>query len=446
MTKLANLSDFEGERAVLACIIVEPDTFDEVAELLEENDFTVPLHRAVWRAVAALRGRGAGVDLLTVRQELADAGKLALVERGGMDLSELCTSVPSVVLAEQYAERVAELAARRRMEEALRAAMVTISDRGIPTADAMDGVESLVFSAAGRRAERGGLVPASEGVRSVFEHIKAVSEGNAPPALSTGLLDLDKKLGGLRPGQLMVLAGRPGMGKSALALGMALRAASQGRGAVPFFSLEMPDDEVWRRAMSHESRVSGNAILTSTFTSDDHVRLSRGAGQVQGLPLYVDAPPVLSLPRLRSRCRRLMYREGALAAIVVDYLQLMSSGARNESREQEIATISRGLKSLAKELECPVIALAQLNRSLESRSDKRPILSDLRESGAIEQDADIIAFVYRDEVYKPETEDRGIAEIIVGKQRGGPTGTVRVLWNAGCTRFDSLDTHRGGYQ
>ena len=439
------LTDHDAERAVIGSVLVDNAAFDEAADIVEAADFSAPSHRHMWAAIAAMRGRGDGVDLVTLRQELSDRGVIERIDRSSSRVEELYDTMPTIAMVTQYARRVADMAARRRMLDALQESQVKAVDLSQPADEAIDACEALVFAASSRRIETSGLVPASEGVVSCLRHIQHVSEHGGELGAPMGLVDVDKLLGGLHGGQLVVLAGRPGMGKSALALGCAIRMAEPNEGHVPFFSLEMPKAEYWQRMMAHEARVSLTSIRHAKLTRDDHAKLNKVAPMLHALPLHVDDTPNITLPKLRSRCRRLKAREGKLTAVFVDYLQLMRSGMRLDSREQEVAEISRGLKAIAKELDTPVIALAQLNRSCESRTDKRPQISDLRESGAIEQDADIIGFVYRDEVYNPQTEDRGIAEVIIGKNRSGSTGTARVLWQAPYTRFDSLANDDGAY-
>ncbi|MFW6031675.1 MAG: replicative DNA helicase, partial [Myxococcota bacterium] len=306
-------------------------------------------------------------------------------------------------------------------------------------AEYLDRMEAAIFGATSDRHADGGLTPLGEVVYQRFSDLqRAASEGSKSMGVPTGLDLLDSKTIGLHPGQLIIVAGRPGMGKTAF--GLTLARAARHHGPVALFSVEMAKGELADRLMASESRVNLQRVRGMTLAHDEWERLADAAADLYRWPVHIDDVPGLTLMQLRGRCRRLKAREG-LSLVIIDYLQLMRSGAKAESREQEIATISRGLKALAKELEVPVVALAQLNRSVESRSvkDRRPQLSDLRESGQIEQDADVVLFLYRDELYnKGDPTNRGIAEVIIGKQRSGPTGTVRARFFSEFVRFEDL--------
>ena len=303
----------------------------------------------------------------------------------------------------------------------------------------LDTAESSVFAVAKQRA-RNPYEHVKDVVLRTFEEINEMAKrGDTITGLPTGFDRLDKMTAGMHPGDLIIVAGRPGMGKTAFALNIAVNACAARKEAVGVFSLEMPKEQLVRRMLCSEARVDGTRLRTGQLLRDDWPKLASAAGILSELPIWIDDTPAISILELRAKSRRLMSESG-LSLLVIDYLQLMRGGARTASREQEISEISRNLKALAKELEIPVIALSQLNRGVESRGvkDKRPQLSDLRESGAIEQDADTIWFVYRDEVYNKETDEQGVAEIIVGKQRAGPTGTARMRFFNEFTRFDNL--------
>ena len=376
--------------------------------------------------------------ILRFREELAARKQL---ERVGGDayLFELTDTLPSVENIASHAEIVREKSTVR----SLIAACHDIAARGYEDygelAPFLDEAESSVFGVAKER-QKNPYEHVKDVVMRTFEAIhEAAKRGEAITGLPTGFSRLDRMTAGMHPGDLVIVAGRPGMGKTSFALNVGLNACEARKCPVAIFSLEMPKQQLVSRMLCSEARVDGNRLRTGQLIRDDWPKLAQAAGMLSEMPLFIDDTPAISVLELRAKARRLK-SEAGLGLIVIDYMQLMRSGTRNDSREQEISEISRSLKALAKELELPVIALSQLNRGVEARGvkDKRPQLSDLRESGAIEQDADTIWFIYRDEVYNRDSEDRGVAEVIVGKQRAGPTGTCRVRFFADYTRFDNL--------
>jgi replicative DNA helicase len=430
----------EAERAVLCAALLDPDAADEVGDLLGPDDWYSEQHREAWEAILALRLRGEAVDTVTLHAELVARGKLQ--QAGGLDaLLEISRDLPPPN-PEAHARIVRDKAMLRRLiTECHRIAGAGYGE--VPDVRSfLDVAEGRVFSAVAERHRGMGPAAARDIVTDRFEAISAMARaGQRTPGLQTGFPELDRMLAGLKPKELVILAGRPAMGKSALA-GSICRHVSGVNGKVSLvFSLEMGREAWIDRVLSSESDIDGNALRTGQLTGDGWSKLATAASDIGKWPLFVDDEASVTLMTVRSRARRLKRRHG-LDLIVVDYLQLMRSGLKTDSRELEISEISRGLRAIAKELEIPVLALAQLNRGLELRKDKRPMVSDLRESGAIEQDADVVMFVYRDEVYNPDSPDsRGVAEIIVGKQRSGPTGTVRVRFQKNRTRFVPLE-HR----
>jgi replicative DNA helicase len=409
-----------------------------VIETLSVDDFYSEANAKIFEAMTELFRRGQPVDQVTLREVLVHSGKLASI--GGDEyLLSLSNTIPSVSNIQAHARIVRE----KSVVRALVRVCHEVAARGYgdygPIDEFLDQSESTIF-AVGRERARNPYEHVKDVVMRTFQEIhEAANRGEAITGLPTGYKQLDKMTAGMHAGDLIVVAGRPGMGKTSFALNVAHHACAKSKRPVAVFSLEMPKGQLVRRLLGSEARVDGNRIRTGQLQKDDWPKLADAAGTLSEMPIWIDDTPAITMLELRAKARRLKSEVG-LSLIVVDYLQLMRSGSRNDSREQEISEISRSLKALAKELEMPVMALSQLNRGVESRGlkDKRPQLSDLRESGAIEQDADTIWFIYRDEVYNQDSDDRGIAEIIVGKQRAGPTGTCRVRFFSEYTRFDDL--------
>jgi replicative DNA helicase len=431
-------SSLDAERAVLGGILLENDAVHTVLEILGPDDFYSDANGKIYDAMLGLIGRSQPVDHVTLRAELVAQGKLAAV--GGDEyLLSLTNTIPTVANIEAHAQIIKEKGIVRRLITACHEIAATgYGDYG-EAKGFLDHAESMVFGIAKERA-RNPYLHVKDIVMQTFEEInEAAKRGSQITGMPTGFDRLDKMTAGMHPGDLIIVAGRPGMGKTAFALNIATNACATTKNACAVFSLEMPKSQLVRRMLCSEARVDGGRMRTGQLVRDDWPKLANAAGWLSELPMFIDDTPAITLLELRSKARRIQSEHG-LGLIVIDYLQLMRSGSRNDSREQEISEISRNLKALAKELELPVIALSQLNRGVESRGvkDKRPQLSDLRESGAIEQDADTIWFIYRDEVYSKETVDKGVAEVIIGKQRSGPTGTCRVRFFNEFTRFDNL--------
>lgn len=432
--------DLEAERSVLGCCLLEPDVIDLVADRLRAEDFYAERHRVVYESLVALRARGDAIDQLTLRSTLNDAGNL---RRAGGDeqLLSLMSQIPTVAHVEDHAERVRQRAAIRRMIDACQQSAAEGYAASSDPDSYLDRAEHRVFSAAHDRRSESGMQHVREIIHDVFQQLqRAQEQGRRIHGLPSGIVELDSKTTGLHPGQLIVVGARPGMGKSMFGGNLASANARNDRPAA-VFSLEMGRDEWAKRILAAEAHIDGQRLRTADMRAADWDRVVDAAQDVSGWNLHIDDTPALTLLQIRSRCRRLQARHG-LSLIVIDYLQLMRSGLKHDSREQEIAEISRGLKALAKELEVPVVALAQLNRGVEGRRDKRPVLADLRESGQVEQDSDVVMFLYRDELYDPKTNDLGIVEIIVAKQRSGPLGTVRCKYTAAWSRFDNLEVQR----
>ncbi len=431
--------NLEAEASVLGSALVDNDAIDRVEGLITPDVFYKEAHRKIWRAMEALRGRGEPVDLVTLAEELKKNSELD--EVGGITyLVGLSEATPTAAYAEHYARIVAEKAVLRRLIAAAGEAMRLAYDEAGSVEEVIDQAGRLILDVA-THGPRHEFQEMRDLVTKAHERIAQLrEEGSRSDLISSGFADLDRLIGGLGPGSLNIIAARPSMGKTAFALTIAQNVALRDGVPVAIFSLEMPALDLVLRMLSSEARVDMNRIRQAQLSDRDYDRLVKAAGRIYDAPIFIDDTPGLTLMELRSRARRLAAHQN-VQLIVVDYMQLMSGGqsARNgENRQQEIAAISRGLKSLARELEVPVVALSQLSRAVENRPNKKPMLSDLRESGSIEQDADLVIFIYRDDYYNEHSEKAGIAEIIVGKQRNGPIGTVELQFHAAHVRFNDL--------
>ena len=424
----------EAEESVIGAVLLSEDAASEVMDHIHPEDFYVPAHQAIFEAMRELFDSNQAIDAVTVSEVLRRRGELEKV--GGIQyLTRLVDIVPSTSNVVYYAGIVEDHAKRR---ELIRAG-ATVTDVAFnideEIANVLDRAEQAVLSVAERRASQT-LLEVGPMFSDVLEHIELMEErGSDLTGLATGFVDLDKKLAGLQPANLVVVAARPAMGKSSLALGMAINVAAQDE-SVAIFSLEMSKEELVQRILSSVGKVD-SMKLRSGQLGPLWQRIVDAAGRMYKAPIYIDDSPVVTVTDIRAKCRRLKRKRG-LSLVVVDYIQLMQATNR-ENRQQEVSEITRNLKNLARELEVPIIAVSQLNRSLEQREDKRPRLSDLRESGAIEQDADVVMFIYRHEYYHPEDQEkRGIAEVIVAKHRAGSTGPVEMTFQPEFTRFANL--------
>jgi len=424
----------ESEESVLGSILLSAESANEVMDKLEPEDFYHPAHQAIFRSIRVLYNANSPIDAITITEELRRTGDLERV--GGVSyVTRLLDIVPSATNIEYYAGIVEEHSQRRHL---LRAGS-SIHDMAFKLDDeialVLDRAEQTVLGVAGRKVGDGmsqmGLL-----FNPILEELEALeSAGSDVTGLSTGFRDLDRKLTGLHPANLVIIAARPAMGKSALTANIAMNVALEGR-TVAMFSLEMAKEEVAQRMLCSLARIDSMKLRTGKIGDAAWPRLTDAAGKLYDAPVFVDDSPVVTVTDIRAKCRRLK-RQNGLALIVVDYMQLMQGSAR-ENRQQEIAEISRSLKNLARELEVPILAVSQLNRNLESREDKRPRLGDLRESGSLEQDADVVIFIYRDEYYDEQSEKRGIAEVAVAKHRAGSTGIVEMTFMPEFTRFSDL--------
>ena len=438
----------EAEQSVLGGLLLDNAAFDKIADLVGEGDFYRDEHKRIYRQVRKLLERGKPVDVVTVAESLDAAGESG--DTGGLAyLGELAANTPSAANIRRYAEIVRERAILRQLVTAGdEIAGSALNPLGREPKQLLDEAEAKVFAIAegGFRAQTG-FQHINPLLTQVVERIQELHDRENPSDITgipTGYHDLDKMTSGLQPGDLLTVAGRPSMGKTSFALNMGEHVAIEVGLPVAVFSMEMGGAQLAMRMLASVGRLDSNRVRTGRLNDDEWSRLSFALGKMHEAPIYIDETPALNPIDLRARARRLHRQCGKLGLIVIDYLQLMSSANGNgENRATEISEISRSLKGLAKELQVPVIALSQLNRSLEQRPNKRPVMSDLRESGAIEQDADVIMFIYRDQVYNPDSPDKGTAEIIIGKQRNGPIGMVRLAFLGEYTRFENY-AHQGG--
>jgi replicative DNA helicase len=424
----------EAEESLLGAVLLSPDAANDVMDRIHPEDFYVPAHQSIYEAMRRLYDGNQAIDPITLSEELRRSGELDKV--GGVSyLTRLVDVVPVTSNIDHYAAIVEENARRRDLIRA-GAQITTIAfDLDDEIHNVMDRAEQSVLSVAERRASQN-MLEVGPLFSTVLEQIEALeAQGSEVTGLATGFKDLDKKLAGLQPANLVIVAARPAMGKSALTLNIATNVAAEGK-PVALFSLEMSKEEIVQRILASVGRVD-SMKLRSGQLGPLWQRVVDAASRMYQAPIYIDDSPIVTVTDIRAKCRRLKRKTG-LSLVIVDYLQLMQGTAR-ENRQQEIAEISRSLKNLARELDVPVIGLSQLNRSLEAREDKRPRLSDLRESGSLEQDADVVMFIYRHEYYHPEDqENKGLAEIIIAKHRSGSTGTVKMTFLPEFTRFADL--------
>lgn len=428
--------------------MLENPAWDRVADLITEADFYRREHQRIFAAISALADESRPFDVVTISEWLENRDELEKV--GGLAyLGELAKNTPSAANISSYARIVRERAVLRGLI-AVGSAITesAFNTEGRSAADLMDHAEQRVFEIAERGARAGGgFAPVREVLVNVMDRIDTLYHSEASlTGVSTGFNDLDNKTSGLQPSDLIIIAGRPSMGKTAFAMNIVEQAAIKEKLAVGVFSMEMPAEQLTMRMLSSLGRIDQHKVRTGKLADDDWPRLTSALELLNTTEIYIDDTPAMTPTELRARCRRLK-REKNLGLVVVDYLQLMEVPGSKENRATEISEISRGLKALAKEIRVPLVALSQLNRSLEQRQDKRPVMSDLRESGAIEQDADVILFIYRDEVYNEDSKQKGKAEIIIGKQRNGPIGKVTLTFLGQHTRFENFapEDYSGGF-
>ncbi|ACL22923.1 primary replicative DNA helicase [Desulfitobacterium sp. LBE] len=429
--------NLEAEQSVLGALMLDPEVGSSVFEVVQPEDFYRDNHRQIFLALRDLFEKGDPIDLVSVAESLRQSGRLEQI--GGIaTISQIARSVPSAVNCEYYARIVAEKSLLRQLIRS----SGQIAEKGYEPGEAatslLEEAEKMIMDLSQRQVKDG-----FESIRNIllntFEKIEALyANKGSLTGIPTFFTELDRMTSGWQPSDLIVIAARPSMGKTALVLNMAQNAAVRGKVPVALFSLEMSKEQLVQRMLCSEAMVDQQRVRTGDLLDTDWPKLTRAVGPLSEAEIFIDDTVGISLAELRSKARRLKMEHG-LGLIVIDYLQLMSLGRRAESRQQEVAQISRGLKGIARELNVPVIALSQLNRGVEQRQDKRPIMSDLLESGAIEADADVISFIYRDEYYNPESDKKGIAEIIIAKHRNGPVGSVELGYLKEFTKFVNLD-------
>ncbi|HEX9530684.1 MAG TPA: replicative DNA helicase [Acidimicrobiales bacterium] len=428
--------NLQAEESLLGAMLLSRDAIASAVEVVSADDFYKPAHGHVFDAVTSLYGQGEPADPVTVADELRRADLLDAIG-GPATLISLQSNTPATSNAGRYARIVEEHALLRRLIGV--ANEIAELGYGVPedVTSAVDRAEAMVYEVAQRRVTDT-LSPIRELLHASLDRLEALFErGETITGVATGYTDLDERLAGLQPSNLVIVGARPGAGKTSFALGMVAHAAMEGNVPTLMFSLEMSHLELTQRLLCAEARVDATRMRNGRLLDSDWPKISHAIGRLGEAPIFIDDNPNITVMDIRAKARRLKSREG-LGLVVVDYLQLMSGRSTAENRQVEVSEISRGLKILARELNLPVVALSQLSRNLESRSDKRPVLADLRESGSLEQDADVVMFIYRDELYNPDSADRGTAELIVAKHRNGPTGVAQLAFLDHYTRFANM--------
>lgn len=443
-SKIAKLKipphSIEAEQSVLGSMLISPDSWDKVTEILIDSDFYNRSHQQIYCSIIRLLEKSLPVDLVTVSEDLEHHEKLE--EAGGFAyLGELAKNTPSAANVVAYADIIKEQAIRRELIGAANdITEASFNPEGRNSTDILDLAETKVFEIAEKRTTQSeGPQTLKSVLGATIDRIDALAKaGSEITGVTTGYMALDKMTSGLQRSDLIIVAARPSMGKTTFAMNLCENAMLSQDKPVLVFSLEMPSEQIMMRMLASVGRVNQTSVRTAQLKDEDWVKLSDAMKlMAEKNNLYIDDSSGLTPMEVRTRARKIAREHGGISLIMVDYLQLMRAPAFADNRTLEIAEISRSLKALAKELECPVVALSQLNRGLEQRADKRPINSDLRESGSIEQDADLIMFIYRDEVYNENSPDKGVAEVIIGKQRNGPIGTVRLTFQGQFSRFDN---------
>jgi len=434
----------EAEQSVLGGLLLSAEAWDSVAETVAPSDFYRPDHRLIFKQIAKLAEAAEPVDVITVADKLEASGELDAA--GGLNyLAELAKNTPSASNIRAYGQVVNERASLRKLIEAAQdIAESGFNPEGRTSDELIDEAERLIMKISEQGPKAGGPQEVNPLLEGAIERIEELfNSGGDITGLSTGFTDLDKMTSGLQPSDLVIVAGRPSMGKTSFAMNLVENAILAQDKPILVFSMEMPAEQLVIRILSSVGKIDQTRIRNGKLEQEDWPKLSAAVSKLKDVPLLIDDTAALTPTELRSRARRVHREHGQLGMIMVDYMQLMQIAGSSEGRTAEISEISRNLKAIAKEFNCPMVALSQLNRSLEQRPNKRPVNSDLRESGAIEQDADVIMFIYRDEVYNEDSPDKGTAEIIIGKQRNGPIGTTRLAFVGQYTRFDNLA--RGSY-
>jgi replicative DNA helicase len=430
----------EGEQSVLGSMIVDKESISTAVEILKPDDFYREANKEIYEAILDLYNRNEPVDIITLSEELKKRGTLEAV--GGITyLGSLSGSIATTSNIEYYCNIVEEKATLRSLIKSCDEIMAKSYEGSEDINSIIETAEKNIFDITqGRRYE--GFAPIKEVLLDSFDRMEEMArKGDGLTGLTTGFVDIDNKMSGMQKSDLILLAARPSMGKTSLGINIALNSALKANASIAVFSLEMSKEQLVQRMLSSTAHVNLQKVIGGNLDENEWAEVIRAMGPLSKAKIFLDDTPGITVMEMKAKCRKLKIEQD-LDLIVVDYLQLMQSDSNHENRQQEISSISRGLKALAKEMECPVLALSQLSRAPEVRSDHRPILSDLRESGAIEQDADVVLFLYRDEVYNQDTDKKNIAEVIIAKHRNGPTGTVELAWLGEYTKFLNLEKNR----
>lgn len=428
--------DVEAEQAVLGCMITDKESVIAAVETLSDEDFYREDNKVIYKAILNLYNRAEPIDIITLKSELSSIGKFDAV--GGLEyLAELPEKVPTTSNVDKYINIVKEKSELRILIKTANDIITMSYDPTQEVETIMDGAEKKIFNIMQKKNQEGYASIKDILVDSFTELEELYNRKQHVTGVPTGFIDLDNRTAGLHNSDLILVAARPAMGKSAFALNIATNAALQANTGVAIFSLEMSKEQMANRILGSVAMVDGNSIRTGRIADDDWIKLATASGELSQTGIVIDDTPGISVMEIRAKCRKLKMEKN-IGLVIIDYLQLVQASSRAGSREQEIAEISRSLKILAKEINVPVIALSQLSRAPEQRPDHRPMLSDLRESGSIEQDADIVMFLYRDDYYNPDTEKKNIAEVIIAKHRAGSTGTVELAWLGNYTKFANL--------
>ena len=428
----------EAEEAVVGAVLINPEVYYDVAQFLQADDFYIHRHRWIWEAFASLHEQRVPIDLLTVGEELDRRGQLSEIG-GPAYLTTLVNQVPTSLNAESYGHIVESHSIRRKMIAAANSIASLAYNEDSTVDNVMDEAEKAVFGVSERRL-RHDVEPIRQVMGVVYDQVgERAQRSDEIFGVPTGFIDLDKMLGGLQPSDLLIIAGRPGQGKSGFLLSVAKNAALTHKKHVAIFSLEMSNEQVAERLISQQTGIDSQTLRTGKLQGNQWEVFAQAIEVLSDTHIFLDDTPAITPLQLRTKCRRL-HLEHHIDLIIVDYLQLMGGETRNENRVQEVSYISRNLKVLARELNVPVLAAAQLSRAVEQRADKKPVLSDLRESGSLEQDSDIVMFIYRPDQYEKDTVKQNVAEIVVAKHRNGPVGTVELIFRSALAKFENAAT------
>lgn len=429
----------EAEKAVVGCVLQDKNALASSFEIIKPEDFYFDANREVFSVCMELFNENMPVDIVTASDRLTRYDKLDAV--GGIAfLTSLATSISTTENVAYYARIIKEKAILRKLSNAATVIKDMADSQEYATESALEQAQQIIFDVASGN-DKSDIVPVKDIIMETYtDMVENATNPEKLTGLDTGFDELNRRCGGFHGGEFILIAGRPGMGKSSFAVNIAESASIRDGQTVAIFNLEMPKDSILKRILCSQALIDSNKMLSGKFDGDDWTRLGKNIDKIAAAPLYIDDSPLITVSEIRAKCHRLKQTKG-LSLIVIDYLQLMQGAGRGESRQQEVSDISRSLKVMAKELNVPVIALSQLSRASETRTDKRPMLSDIRESGSIEQDADMVIFLYRDEYYNKDTEDKNLAEVILAKHRAGETGMFKLGWQGRYTKFINIDYH-----